>query len=323
MTNANEESFVPKVDPLYVKFGNHNDLKTIIGSNRFYPAFITGLSGNGKTFMVEQICAELNRELFRVNITIETDEDDLLGGFRLVDGSTKWFEASVIKAMQHGAILLLDEVDLASFKIMCLQPVLEGKGIFLKKINKFVEPKPGFNIIATANTKGQGSDSGKFIGTNILNEAFLERFPETFEQEYPKDSVERDILRKVFELNDVEDDVYIETLLTWANSVRKTYDTEAVSDIISTRRLVHIAHAYAMFRDRKKAIDVCISRFDETTKAAFKELYNRYEAKPEEVKVETKKEVKKDKKVPEATGLDFNAILGTNINPADILDKVK
>lgn len=273
------ESFVPRHDPLYVKFGYYKDLKAIIDTGRFYPVFISGLSGNGKTFMVEQVCAELGRDLFRVNITVETDEDDLLGGFRLIDGCTKWFDGPVVKAMKAGAVLLLDEVDLASTKILCLQPVLEGKGIFLKKINQFIHPAPGFTVISTANTKGQGSDTGKFVGANLLNEAFLERFPITFEQDYPSASVEGNILSKVLESFNIEDSVYVQLLTTWAELIRRTYKEEAVTEVISTRRLVHICNAYAIFGDKKKALELCLNRFDETVKESFTELYNTLETK--------------------------------------------
>ena len=192
-----EQDLVPQKDPNYVPFGNFSDVKRIINSNMFYPTFVTGLSGNGKTLSVEQACAQLGRELIRVNITIETDEDDLVGGFRLVDGATVWHNGPVVEALERGAILLLDEVDLASNKILCLQSILEGKGVFLKKIGRVVRPAVGFNVIATANTKGKGSEDGRFIGTNVLNEAFLERFALTFEQEYPVPSIEKKILDKV------------------------------------------------------------------------------------------------------------------------------
>jgi len=210
-------------DPIFVSFGNYPDVKQIIKSNQFYPVFITGLSGNGKTMGVTQACAELKKELIRVNITIETDEDDLLGGYRLKDGQTVWQNGPVIEAMERGAILLLDEVDLASNKIMCLQPILEGSGVFVKKINKFVKPKDGFNVIATANTKGQGSEDGKFIGTNVLNEAFLERFPITFEQSYPTMKIEKKILTNTLKAAGKTDDQFVDKLTTWADVIRKTY----------------------------------------------------------------------------------------------------
>ena len=270
------ENLIPEKDPLYVPFGNFNDVYTIIKSGRYYPVFITGLSGNGKTFMVEQTCAKAKREYFRVNITVETDEDDLLGHYALIDGNTVWQDGPVVKAMERGAILLLDEIDLASSKIMCLQPVLEGKGVYLKKVNRFVSPSVGFNVLATANTKGKGSEDGRFIGTNILNEAFLERFPITVEQEYPSMSVERKILDKVFASLDItEYGDFAEKLVTWADIIRKTFYEGGIDEIIATRRLVHIVNAYAIFGDRKKAIEMCIARFDDDTKTSFLDLYSK------------------------------------------------
>ena len=269
------ESLVPNKDPLYVPFGHFNDIYSIVKSGRYYPAFVTGLSGNGKTFMIEQACAKAKREFFRVNITVETDEDDLLGHYALIDGNTVWQDGPVVKAMERGAVLLLDEIDLASSKIMCLQPVLEGNGVFLKKVNRFVSPSKGFTVLATANTKGKGSEDGRFIGTNILNEAFLERFPITVEQEYPSMSVERKILDKVFASLDVEAGDFSERLVTWADIIRKTFYEGGIDEIIATRRLVHIANAYAIFGDRKKAIELCIARFDEDTKTSFLDLYSK------------------------------------------------
>ena len=269
------ENLVPSKDPLYVPFGHFNDIYSIVKSGMYYPAFVTGLSGNGKTFMIEQACAKAKREFFRVNITVETDEDDLLGHYALIDGNTVWQDGPVVKAMERGAILLLDEIDLASSKIMCLQPVLEGKGVFLKKVNRFVAPSKGFNVLATANTKGKGSEDGRFIGTNILNEAFLERFPITVEQEYPSMSVERKILDKVFTSLDVESGDFAERLVTWADIIRKTFYEGGIDEIIATRRLVHIANAFAIFGERKKAIEMCIARFDEDTKTSFLDLYSK------------------------------------------------
>ena len=268
-----EQNLIPQKDDTFVKFGNFSDIKKIIESRVFYPSFITGLSGNGKTFSVEQACAALGRELIRVNITIETDEDDLIGGFRLVDGATVWHNGPVVEALQRGAILLLDEIDLASNKILCLQSILEGKGVFLKKIGKFVQPTPGFNVIATANTKGKGSDDGRFIGTNVLNEAFLERFPVTFEQEYPTASIETKILNKL-----CADENFCKRLADWADIIRKTFYDGGIEEIISTRRLVHIVKAYNIFGDKAKAIQVCVNRFDDETKQAFLELYDKVDA---------------------------------------------
>ena len=273
-----EQDLVPEKDDTFVKFGNFPDVKKIIQSRLFYPTFITGLSGNGKTFSVEQACAQLGRELIRVNITIETDEDDLIGGFRLVDGATVWHDGPVIQALNRGAILLLDEIDLASNKILCLQSILEGKGVFLKKIGKFVQPAAGFNIIATANTKGKGSDDGRFIGTNVLNEAFLERFPVTFEQDYPAPSSEEKILKNVSDSLGINDDDFSKRLVDWADIIRKTFYDGGVEDIISTRRLVHILRAYSIFGKKEKAISVCVNRFDDETKQSFLELYDKVDA---------------------------------------------
>lgn len=314
--NMNEERLIPEISPLYVKFGHYEDIKSIVASKIFYPIFITGLSGNGKTFMVDQICAELKREMFRVNVTIETDEDDLLGGFRLVNGETVWFDGPVVKAMQRGTVLLLDEVDLASTKIMCLQPVLEGSGVFLKKINKFIKPAHGFTVVATANTKGQGSESGKFIGTNVLNEAFLERFPATFEQEYPGIDVEKTILRKAFLEAGVEelDELYMDNLLKWAEQLRNNFQADTIEDLISTRRLVQIARAYAIFRDGKKAIEVCISRFDETTKNAFRQFYDNVATAATTPATDGTKE-KKPRTIREGNAVDVASVIGAHINP--------
>ena len=269
---------VPQKDKSFVSFGNYPDLKSIIKSNMFYPVFITGLSGNGKTFGVTQACAENKKEMIRVNVTIETDEDDLLGGYRLKDGQTVWQNGPVIEAMERGAVLLLDEIDLASNKIMCLQPILEGSGVYVKKINRFVKPAHGFNCVATANTKGQGSDDGKFIGTNVLNEAFLERFPITFEQKYPKPSVEEKILVSTLKATSKDELDFCKKLVTWADVIRKTYYDGGVDEIISTRRLVHITQAYSIFGQKIKAIEVCTNRFDDDTKNSFMELYTKVDA---------------------------------------------
>jgi len=275
---AIEQNLIPDKDDTFVQFGNFKDVKRIIQSNLFYPTFITGLSGNGKTFSVEQACAQLKRELIRVNITIETDEDDLIGGFRLVDGATVWHNGPVIEALERGAILLLDEVDLASNKILCLQSVLEGKGVFLKKIGRYVKPVAGFNVFATANTKGKGSDDGRFIGTNVLNEAFLERFPVTFEQSYPAPATEQKILEGIALDLGVEDRDFCKRLVDWADIIRKTFYDGGIDEIISTRRLVHIIRAYSIFQDKAKAIQVCVNRFDDETKQSFLELYDKVDA---------------------------------------------
>ena len=272
-----DRNLVPQKDDTFVPFGNFTDVKKIINSGIFYPVFITGMSGNGKTFSVEQACATLNKELIRVNITIETDEDDLIGGFRLVDGNTVWHNGPVIEALERGAVLLLDEVDLASNKILCLQSILEGKGVFLKKTGKYVNPAPGFTVVATANTKGKGSDDGRFIGTNVLNEAFLERFALTFEQEYPTPAIEAKILSKM-----CDDDEFVTRLVDWADIIRKTFNDGGIDEIISTRRLVHIINAYKIFGKRMKAIQSCVNRFDDETKESFLSLYEKIDDKVEE-----------------------------------------
>ena len=273
-----QQNLVPIKDETFVKFGPFSDIKRILQSKLFYPTFITGLSGNGKTFGVEQACAQLKRELIRVNITIETDEDDLIGGFRLIDGNTVWHNGPVIEALERGAILLLDEIDLASNKILCLQSILEGKGVFLKKIGKWVAPAAGFNVVATANTKGKGSDDGRFIGTNVLNEAFLERFPVTFEQAYPAPAHETKILNNVASTLGVNDSDFCKRLVDWADIIRKTFYDGGIEEIISTRRLVHIIRAFSIFKDKAKAIQVCTNRFDDETKQSFMELYDKVDA---------------------------------------------
>ena len=264
------KNLVPECDPNYIPFGNFADVKRIIKSGIFYPTFVTGLSGNGKTLSIEQACAQLGREIIRVNITIETDEDDLIGGFRLVGGETVFHRGPVVEALERGAVLLLDELDLASNKIMCLQSILEGKGVYLKKVNEMVKPADGFQIFATANTKGKGSEDGRFIGTNVLNEAFLERFPVTFEQEYPTPSTEAKILSKI-----CADTRFVSHLVDWADIIRKTFNDGGVDEVISTRRLVHIVKAYSIFGNKQKALEVCVNRFDDETKQAFIDLYDK------------------------------------------------
>ena len=271
-----EKNLIPDKDPNFVAFGSFSDIKKIISSEIFYPVFITGLSGNGKTMCVEQACAHLKRELIRFNVTVETDSDDLIGGFRLQNGDTVWHNGPVVEAMERGAILLLDECDLASNKIMVLQSVLEGKPLFLKKIGKVIHPKPGFNIIATANTKGKGSDDGRFIGTNILNEAFLERFSVTFEQQYPPNSIEIKILTKLAQSIKLDgEEEFIKKLVNWSDTIRKTFFDGGIDEIISTRRLIHLLKAYAIFKNKAKAIKFSIARFDDETKSSFMELYDK------------------------------------------------
>jgi MoxR-like ATPase len=266
-------SLVPEPFQGYVPFGHYDTVTDIVKSGLFYPVFITGLSGNGKTLMPEQVHAMLQKEIIRVPITIETDEDDLLGGFRLINGETVWENGPVIIAMERGCTVILDEVDLGSNKLMCLQPILEGKPVYLKKINKVVKPAPGFNIFATANTKGKGSDDGRFIGTNVLNEAFLERFSITLEQHYPEAAVETKILNEAMAKNGQVEPAFVKCLVAWADCTRRLFLDGGIGDLISTRRLVHIVQAYSIFKDRAKSIDLCISRFDETTKNSFLQLY--------------------------------------------------
>jgi len=269
---------IPEKMSNYVPFGHFKDIKNIIKSKIFFPVFVTGLSGNGKTLMIEQTCAQLKRELYRVNITIETDEDDLMGGHTLQGGDVLFREGPVIKAMRKGAVLLLDEVDLGSNKLMCLQSVLEGKGYLIKKTGEWVSPAEGFTILATANTKGQGSDDGKFIGTQIMNEAMLERFAITMQQEYPPVTTERSILKKEMELSGAVDTEFCHKLVDWADIIRKTYYEGAIDDVVTTRRLVHIVNAYRMFNDKLKSITMCISRFDEETRNSILDLYSKIDA---------------------------------------------
>ena len=273
-----QDSYVPEKFEGYVAWGNFNTVKDVIKSGIFYPMFITGLSGNGKTLMVKEVCAKLKREYVRANITVETDEDDLIGGFRLVNGETVWHDGPVVTAMKRGAVLLLDEIDLASNKIMALQPVLEGSSIYLKKIGKWVHPAPGFTVIATANTKGQGSDDGRFIGTNVLNEAFLERFPVTIEQSYPTAKMETKILDNELGKHGLEDNEFSTNLVKWADVIRKTFYEGGVDEIISTRRLVHIVGAFSIFKDKTKAIELTVNRFDDETKESFLDLYTKIDA---------------------------------------------
>jgi len=272
------ESLIPDKFDGFVEWGHYKDVTRIIKSGIFYPIFITGLSGNGKTLMIEQAHAKLKREMVRVNVTVETDEDDLLGGFRLVNGETKFVPGPVVEAMEKGATLLLDEVDLGSNKLLCLQPVLEGKGVYLKKVNKWVRPTVGFNVIATANTKGKGSDDGRFIGTNVLNEAFLERFAICLEQPYADTKVEFRIVKGAMTSEGVDDDEFARKLVDWADIIRKTFFDDAIDEVISTRRLVHVVKAFSIFSDKLKAINLCIARFDNETKDAFLDLYTKIDA---------------------------------------------
>ena len=278
MINTETQNLIPSHFEGFVPWGHCSTIKKIIQSKMFYPVFITGLSGNGKTLMVEELHSQLKKELIRVNITIETDEDDLLGGFRLINGETKFVPGPVIQAMERGCTLLLDECDLGSNKLLALQPVLEGKGVFLKKINKWITPKAGFNVIATANTKGKGSDDGRFVGTNVLNEAFLERFAITIEQPYPSAKIEKKIIIGSMEKYGNMDDKFADNLTIWAEVIRKTFYDGGIDEIISTRRLDHIVKAYSIFKDKMKSIELCVSRFDDDTKESFIDLYTKIDA---------------------------------------------
>ena len=301
-SNMEVQNLVPDTFDGFVAWGNHVPLKKIVKSGLFYPVFVTGLSGNGKTLMIEQIHAELKKELIRVNITIETDEDDLLGGFRLVNGETKFVPGPVIEAMERGCTLLLDECDLGSNKLLALQPVLEGKGVFLKKVNKWVTPKPGFNVMATANTKGKGSEDGRFIGTNILNEAFLERFAVTLEQPYPTSAIEKKIVLGSMNKYNATDTEFADKLVMWAEVIRKTFYDGGVDEVISTRRLDHIVKAFAIFGDRMTSIEMCVNRFDEDTKASFLDLYTKIDAG---VNIDTVEGVVPDADDPYAEDIKF------------------
>jgi len=292
------EDLVPIKDTNYVPFGFYKDLESIIKSKVFYPVFITGLTGNGKTTMVEQVCSKLKRECVRVNVSIETDEDDLVGGSTLIDGNVTFREGPVILAMRRGAVLLIDEIDRGSNKLMCMQGILEGKPYFNKKNGDVIHPALGFTVIATANTKGQGSDSGKYIAAQILDEAFLERFPITVEQEYPSAKVERTIIMNNMHQHSCVDEEFADKLVMWAEVIRKTYLEDAVDELISTRRLVHIVKAFSMFRDRQKAIELCVNRFDADTKNAFLDLYKKMEAPAEEQTVAPIQENNMDEDIP-------------------------
>ncbi len=275
---GNDERTFAKADPTFVAWGPYTDILKIVKSEMFYPTYISGLSGNGKTFMVEQACAKAGREFIRVQINPETDEDDLLGGFRLINGETVFCKGPVLKAMENGAVLLLDEIDRATNKIMCLQGVLEGKPVLVKKTGETIEPAKGFNVIATANTKGKGSEDGRFTAASIIDEAFLERFTISIDQQFPSLSIEKKILTKHMDKFQVEDNEFVDRLVTWADIIRKTFYDDGVDEVISTRRLCHIAQTFSIFNDRMKAIDLCTARFDEDTKEAFLDLYTKVDS---------------------------------------------
>ena len=275
---VNKERTFAEVDPTFVAWGSYHDIVKVIKSEMFYPVYVSGLSGNGKTFMVEQAAAKLNREFIRVQINPETDEDDLLGGFRLVNGETVFSKGPVLKAMENGAILLLDEIDRATNKIMCLQGILEGKPVLVKKTGEVVKPAKGFNVIATANTKGKGSEDGRFTAATIIDEAFLERFTISVDQKFASPAIEKKILLKHFDKFGAKDDEFVQKLIDWADIIRKTFYDDGVDEVISTRRLCHIVQTFSIFKDRMKAIDLCIARFDDDTKEAFLDLYSKVDA---------------------------------------------
>ena len=277
-SNMEKQNLIPAPFEGFVAWGNFSKIEKVVKSGLFYPIFVTGLSGNGKTLMIEQVHAKMKKELIRVNITIETDEDDLLGGFRLVNGETKFMPGPVIEAMERGCTLLLDECDLGSNKLLALQPVLEGKGVFLKKINKWITPKDGFNVMATANTKGKGSEDGRFIGTNILNEAFLERFAVTMEQPYASPAIETKIVLGAMKKYGSVDEEFAKNLVAWADVIRKTFYDGGVDEVISTRRLDHIVKAFTIFGDKMQSIELCVARFDDDTKESFLDLYTKIDA---------------------------------------------
>jgi hypothetical protein len=284
---VDDEIYIPKSDPTYVKWGEYKTVLSVIESGHFFPLYISGMSGNGKTFMVEQAAAKAKREYIRVQISPETDEDDLIGGFRLIDGETIFQKGPVIKAMERGAILLIDEIDRATNKIMCLQGVLEGNPVLLKKTGEVITPAAGFNVIATANTKGRGSDDGRYSAASIIDDAFLERFVASIDQNYPPANVEKNILTKHAHKYDVEDSEFIEKLVSWSTVIRKTYDDDAIDEVVSTRRLCHIVKTHSVFNDRAKSIELCINRFDSETKTAFLDLYTKIDESAEPIGQET------------------------------------
>lgn len=279
-STIDESTYIPVVDSTYVPWGSYADVSQILKSRTFYPIYIAGLSGNGKTMMVEQACASIGREYIRVQISPETDEDDLIGGFRLLNGETVFAKGPVIKAMERGAVLLVDEIDRATNKIMCLQGVLEGKPVLIKKTGEMIHPAPGFNVVATANTKGKGSDDGRFVAATIIDEAFLERFVATIEQPYPTFATEKKIVLRHMDKFGCRDENFADKLCTWAEVIRKTFADDGVDEVISTRRLCHIVQTFGIFADRQKSIAMCISRFDADTKVAFYDLYTKLDAGP-------------------------------------------
>lgn len=274
-TSDVSDIYIPAIDPCYVPWGEFSTVKDAIQSRQFYPIFIAGLSGNGKTVMVEQVCAKLKREYIRVQISKGTDEDDLIGGFRLVNGETQFFKGPVIRAYERGAVLLIDEIDRGTNNLMCLQGILEGKPVLIKKTGELIHPAPGFTVVATANTKGRGSEDGRYSGALVIDDAFLERFVATIEQEYPSAQVELKIIKNVMEKFMCIDETFANNLVSWASTIRATFASGGVDEVISTRRLCHIVQSYGIFRDSKTAIRMCVSRFDANTRDSFIELYEK------------------------------------------------
>jgi MoxR-like ATPase len=289
---VNTDSLIPKVDKNYVPFGNYKDLDQIIASKQFYPSYISGPTGNGKSTTIEQICAKQNRALIRVNLNTMTDEDQLIGTKTLINGNVEIVEGPIIIAMRSGSVLLLDEIDAGSANtLLCLQPILEGKPYYFKLKNEMIVPAPGFNVFATANTKGKGSDDGRYIGTNVLNEAFLERFAVTFNQEYPDAKIEKRIILNLMKTYNVVDDEFADTLVKWADAIRRTFDAGGVDETITTRRLIHIVRAFSIFKIQKKAVELCTNRFDDATRIAFNDLFDKVSAGELEVEITQPQEV--------------------------------
>ena len=277
-TDLDSTDLVPKSYKNYVPFGNFEDVLSIVNSQRFFPVFITGHSGNGKTMSIEQACAKSKRKFVCVSMTPETDESDLLGNFVLINGNMEWRDGPVTTAARQGAVLCIDEIDYGAQNLSSLQRVLEGKPFMLKKKGEMIIPAAGFTVFATANTKGKGSDDGRYMFTNVLNEAFLERFRTTMEQEFPPVKTERKIIEKELTSVGRADDDFAEKLVTWADVIRKTFADGGCDEVISTRRLVHIVETYGIFGDKMKAIGLCLNRFDDDTKASFLDLYTKVDA---------------------------------------------
>lgn len=267
---------IPQKDALFVAYGHYDTVKRIIGSRRWAPSYVVGPSGCGKTYAYQQACADLKREYYEVQITTETTEDDLLGGFRLVNGETKFIYGPVTLAMMRGGFLVLDEIDQATSKVMCLQQVLNGKPVFLKKINQWVKPAEGFNVGATANTKGNGDDTGRFVGANPLNVAFRDRLSGMcFVADYPTPAVEKKILNKAMAVAGVDDAEFAALLVDWAGMIRKTNREGGLDETMTTRRLVQIAQNLSILGERTLAVELGINIYDEITREAMLSLFQK------------------------------------------------